>query len=119
MCLESETHGFTTDTSSIIIPNNTDNEKTPIPEESVIRGYTSSSRVDTEIISKRENNSRASAKAHMSSLIESNPQIPIGGIGVVPVVAMTRGIMEQQSAQVRLNFWDGKITFWLYDLGQQ
>jgi len=27
--------------------------------------------------------------------------------------------MEQQSAQVWLNFWDGKITFWLYDLGQQ
>ncbi|CAG8650741.1 9024_t:CDS:2, partial [Racocetra persica] len=45
----SETHSFTTDTSSIIIPNNTNNEKTPIPEESVIQGYTSSPRVDTEI----------------------------------------------------------------------
>ncbi|CAG8650754.1 9025_t:CDS:2, partial [Racocetra persica] len=55
---------FTTDTSSIIIPNNTNNEKTPIPEESVIQGYTSSPRVDTEIpkvsdeidISKTNNN---------------------------------------------------------------
>ncbi|CAG8836901.1 10942_t:CDS:1, partial [Racocetra persica] len=37
-------YSFTTDTSSIIIPNNTDNEKTPISKKSVIRGYTSSPR---------------------------------------------------------------------------
>ncbi|RIB24161.1 hypothetical protein C2G38_2169225 [Gigaspora rosea] len=94
MCLESETYGFTADTSSIIIPNNTE---TPILEESVIRGYTSSPRVDTEIIPKRENNSGASAKAHMSSLIESNPQIPIR---VVPVVAST--LMSPLSAYIFL-----------------
>ncbi|CAG8662547.1 7324_t:CDS:1, partial [Paraglomus brasilianum] len=35
-----------------IIPDNTDNERTPIPEESVIRGYTSSPKVNTEIIPK-------------------------------------------------------------------
>ncbi|CAH1771309.1 10271_t:CDS:1, partial [Entrophospora sp. SA101] len=50
MCLESKTRGFATDTSSAIIPDNTDNERTSIPEESVIRGYASSPRVDTEII---------------------------------------------------------------------
>ncbi|CAG8687622.1 5994_t:CDS:2 [Cetraspora pellucida] len=38
-CLESETHSFTTNTSFIIILNNTNNEKTPISEESVIQDY--------------------------------------------------------------------------------
>ncbi|RIB11457.1 hypothetical protein C2G38_2203383 [Gigaspora rosea] len=42
-------------------------KNTPISEESVIRDYASSSRVDTEIIFKPEN--------HASSLIESNSQM--------------------------------------------
>ncbi|CAJ0625801.1 9125_t:CDS:2 [Entrophospora sp. SA101] len=36
MCLESKTRGFATDTSSAIIPDNTDNERTSIPEESLL-----------------------------------------------------------------------------------
>ena len=36
-----------------------------------------------------ENNSGTSDKAYMSSLIESHPQIPVGGIEAIPVVAST------------------------------
>ena len=136
MCLESETRGFATDTSSAIILDNTDNESTPISEESVIRGYALSPRVDTEIIPKvsdeidisktnnnilqeipnmtpylaqPENNSEASAKVHMSSLIESHSQmrpslealpLPIGGIGTIPIVAST--LMSPLSAYMLL-----------------
>ncbi|RIB10031.1 hypothetical protein C2G38_218614 [Gigaspora rosea] len=111
-------------------------KSTPISEESVIRDYALSPRVDTEIIPKvsdeiginesnnnilqeipnmtpylaqPENNSGASAKAHMSSLIESNSQMthsgeslipPIGGIGAIPIVAST--LMSPLSAYIFL-----------------
>ena len=43
----------------------------------------------TPYLAQPENNSGASAKAHMSSLIESHPQISVGGIGAIPAVANT------------------------------
>jgi len=61
-------------------------------------------------LSQPENNSGASAKAHMSSLIESNSQMthsaeslipPIGGIGTIPIVAST--LMSPLSAYISLN----------------
>src|SRR6185312_4177891 len=54
----------------------------------------------TPYLAQPENNSGASAKAHMSSLIESNSQIPIGGIGSIPIVAST--LMSPLSAYIFL-----------------
>ncbi|CAG8632686.1 7392_t:CDS:2 [Paraglomus brasilianum] len=76
MCLESKIRGFATDTSSAILTYTNDE-------------ITELSKNNTKISPKLENNSRSSAKAHMSSLIESNSQIPIGGIGAIPAVAST------------------------------
>nr|CAG8573507.1 6799_t:CDS:2 [Entrophospora candida] len=111
------------DTSSTIILDDTDNERTPVPEESVIRGYASSPRVDTGItpkvndeinINKTNNNILqeipnmtpylAQPENNVSSLIESNSQMthsaeslipPIGGIGAIPVM-MYMGIGKEK-----------------------
>src|SRR5205085_8693435 len=47
-----------------------------------------------------DNNNGASAKAHISSLIESHSQIPIGGIGAIPVIASS--LMSPLSAYIFL-----------------
>ncbi|CAH1763094.1 6399_t:CDS:2, partial [Entrophospora sp. SA101] len=97
-----------------IIPDHTDDKSTSIPEESVIQGYASSPKVDAEItpkvsdeidINKNSNNipqeipkvtpylaqpenySGDSVKTHTPSLLESHPQISIGGVGTIPIVA--------------------------------
>nr|CAG8604901.1 12518_t:CDS:2 [Entrophospora candida] len=90
-----------------IIPDHTDDKSTSIPEEPVIRG--SSPSVDTEIISKvsdeidiskTNNNILVQPENHTSSLIESHPQISVGGIEAIPAVART--LMSPLSAYICL-----------------
>ena len=103
-------------------------KSTPISEESVIRDYALSPRVDTEIIpkvsdeidiSKNNNNILqeipnmtpylAQPENNMSSLIESNSQIPIRGIGAMrpslealPLPAVANTLMSPLSAYIFL-----------------
>ena len=98
------------------ILDRTDDKSASIPEESVIQGYASSPKVDTEIITKAsdeidisktrhevscsaDNNTLqelpnmapylAQPENYNPSLIESHSQIPIEGIGEIPAVAST------------------------------
>src|SRR5581483_8585054 len=101
------------------ILDSTDDKSASIPEELVIQGYASSPKVDTEIIPKvsdeidisetrvkdplhgNNNNilqeipnitphlAQPENNINMSSLIESHPQIPIGGEEAIPAVAST------------------------------
>jgi hypothetical protein len=57
----------------------------------------------TPHLAQRDNNSGASAnaKAHISSLIGSHPQISVGGMEAIPVVAST--LMSPLSAYSQLS----------------
>src|SRR6185312_10124904 len=109
------------------ILDRTDDKSASIPEESVIQGYASSPKVDTEIITKAsdeidisktrhevscsaDNNTLqelpnmapylAQPENYNPSLIESHSQIPIGGTGAIPAVAST--LMSPLSANILL-----------------
>ncbi|CAH1768416.1 9215_t:CDS:2, partial [Entrophospora sp. SA101] len=101
------------------IPDPTDDKSASISEELVIQGYASFPTVDTEIIPKvsdeidiSETNNNilqeipnmtpylAQPENNVSSLIESNSQIPIGGIGTIPIVASA--LMSPLSAYMLL-----------------
>ncbi|CAJ0904746.1 6556_t:CDS:2, partial [Entrophospora sp. SA101] len=88
MCLESKTRGFATDTSSAIIPDHTDDK---ISDEIDINK--NSNNIPQEIpkvtpyLAQPENYSGDSVKTHTPSLLESHPQISIGGVGTIPIVA--------------------------------
>ncbi|CAG8672550.1 9950_t:CDS:1, partial [Paraglomus brasilianum] len=101
------------------ILDRTDDKSASIPEESVIQGYASSPKVDTEIITKasdeidisKTNNNTLQELPNMApylaqpenynpSLIESHSQIPIEEIGAIPAVAST--LMSPLSAYILL-----------------
>ncbi|RHZ88117.1 hypothetical protein Glove_26g304 [Diversispora epigaea] len=77
-----------------IMPDHTDDEITPIPEESVIRSYAPLPEVDTEIIPKvsddKTNKDRDKVPLQNNNIPpepKSHPQISVGGIEAIPIVA--------------------------------
>nr|CAG8602338.1 3821_t:CDS:2 [Entrophospora candida] len=87
------------DTSSTIILDDTDNERTPVPKESVNDGI-NINKTNNNILQEIPNMTPylAQPENNVSSLIESNSQMthsakslipPIGGIGAIPVMELS------------------------------